>query len=152
MTSERLGWSAELPAPEWLYRPATEDWPPHTNPLPGAAYTDNFERPDEPFPVFDVSTQQLPSDQTQEEFLAGITEFSADFGCVVEAEEEITVDGAVGRLQTQTCASGMERVWEIVVFDGDQVYAIYWVGLIDDAAADEPVFRGIMDTFEFAEG
>lgn len=149
MTSERFGWSVELPA-GWRYRPATEDWPVHTNPLPGAPYTDNFERPGESFPAFDVSTQQLPSDQTPEEFLADLDQFNEDFGCVVEAEEEITVDGTVGRLQTQSCASGTENVWEVIVFDEDRVYAIYWVGRRDDAAADEPVFREIMETFSFA--
>jgi hypothetical protein len=151
VTSDRFGWSAELPAPEWEYRPATEDWPQRTNPLPGAAYTDNFERPGTSLPAFDVNTQQLPADQAHEDFLTDLDAFNEDLGCVVESEEEIAVDGVTGRLQQQTCAQGGENAWEVVVFDGDQVYAIYWVGGFGDAAVDEPVFRGIMESFRFPE-
>ena len=41
VTSTRFGWSAVVPA-GWRYRPATEDWPARSNPLPGAPYTDNL--------------------------------------------------------------------------------------------------------------
>jgi hypothetical protein len=150
VTSDRFGWSVELPPPAWEYRPATEDWPPMTNPLPGAAYTDNFERPGTSFPAFDVSTQELATGQSADEFLADLDAFTAGIGCTVEETEDITIDGTPGRLQTQQCASGTENAWEVIVIDGTRVYAIYWIGLQDEAAADEPVFRGIMETFAFA--
>lgn len=148
MTSERFGWSLELP-PGWTYTPATEDWPPHTYPAPGAAYTDNFERA-AGLPAIDISTQQLPDDQTRDEFVAELDEGNAAISCLVEATEEITVDGVVGRFQRQTCAAGTENAWEVAVFDGDRVYVIYWIGAADARAEDEPVFREILESFRFA--
>jgi hypothetical protein len=138
----------EIPA-GWRYRPATEDWPPHTYPQPGATYTDNFE-PSGGFPAIDVSTQVLPAGQTRREFLADLDSGNADFGCTVEETEEITVDGETGRLQRQLCAGGTENIWEVTVFDGDRVYLIYWIGRASARADDEPVFRELMETFRFA--
>ena len=147
----RFGWSFELPA-GWRYRPATEDWPAHVAPAAGAAYTDNFERPGQDFPAIDVSTQLLPADQTQKQFVAALDAATADVGCTAEATEEITVDGVVGRLQRQGCAGGFEAVWEVVAFDGERAYVIYWVGRADAAATDEPAFRRLLTTFEFPAG
>lgn len=140
----------ELPGPEWRYRAASEDWPPHTYPSPGAAYTDNFERPSENFPAIDVSTQELPSDQTPDQFMADLDAGTADIGCEAASTEDVTVDGVVGRYQVQVCAGGFESIVEVIVFDGNRVYAIYWVGLAEDAASDEPVFRQIVSTFRFS--
>jgi hypothetical protein len=149
VTSPRFGWSAVVPA-GWRFRQATEDWPPRTNPLPGARYTDNLEH-DSGFPVFDVSTQVLPAGQSREDFLADLDRFGEALGCDVETEEETTVDGQAARLQRQSCAGGMETVWEVIVFDGDRVYAMYWLSLVDDADTDEPLFRETLETFRFAD-
>jgi hypothetical protein len=41
-------------------------------------------------------------------------------------------------------------VWEVIAFDGDRVYAIYWLSRIDEADADEQLFREMLATFRFA--
>jgi hypothetical protein len=148
VTSPRFGWSAVVPA-GWRIRAATEDWPPGTNPAAAAPYTDNFEH-QSGFPVLDVSTQELPADRSQADFLAELDRFSASLGCEVETEDEATVDGEQARLQRQTCAAGTETVWEVIAFDGDRVYAIYWLSRIDEADADEQLFREMLATFRFA--
>ena len=149
VTSPRFGWSAVVPA-GWRFRHATEDWPPRSNPLPGAPYTDNLQH-DSGFPVFDVSTQLLPADQSQDDFMAEMDRFSESLGCEVQAEEDVTVDGQAARLQRQSCAGGMETVWEVIAFDGERVYAIYWLSLVEQADTDEPLFRETLETFRFAE-
>jgi hypothetical protein len=150
VTSERFGWSMELPA-GWIYRPATEDWPVHTYPAAGAAYTDNFEKP-EGFPVIDVSTQRLPTDQTPDEFLTDLDAGNNRIGCTVEQTDEITVDGSVGRFQRQSCAQGSEIAWEVAVIDGDRVYLIYWIALTNAVTDDEDQFHQMLSTFQFADG
>jgi hypothetical protein len=150
VTSERFGWSVTLPA-GYIYRPATEDWPPHTYPAAGAAYTDNFEMA-EGFPLIDVSTQQLPADQTPDQFLEELDDGNESIGCTVEASGDATVDGTTGRLQRQSCAQGFETAWEVTVFDGDRVYLIYYIALADDVIDDEAEFLEILSTFQFAEG
>jgi hypothetical protein len=148
VTSVRFGYSLELP-PGWVYRPATSDWPAHTYPAAAAPYTDNWERLPG-FPVIDISTQVLPPGQAPDEFVGALDEGSASVGCNVEATEEVTVDGAAGRFQRQSCASGSEIALEVLVFDGDRVYVIYWIGLTEERAEDEQAFRQILDTFRFA--
>jgi len=151
VTSVLFGYSLDLP-PGWVYRPATEIWPVRTYPTAGAPYTDNWERLPGPFPVIDISTQVLPADQTEELFMAALDEGNAAISCSVAATEEITVDGATGRFQRQSCAGGSEVAFEVTVFDGNRVYLIYWIGLTEQAAEDEPVFRQILATFRFAPG
>jgi hypothetical protein len=148
ITSPRFGWSAVVPA-GWQYRRATEDWPLGTNPAAGARYTDNIEH-ESGFPVFDVSTRLLGADQSPEDFLEELDRFGESLGCEVEAEEEGTVDGEVARVQRQSCAAGTEAVWEVIAFDGDRVYAIYWLSRATEADADEPLFRETLASFRFA--
>lgn len=140
----------EIPA-GWRYRPATEDWPAeHDYPLPGARYSDNFEPADDGFPAIDVSTRELAAGQSREVFLAGLDAGSAGIGCTVEEETSALVDGEAARLQRQSCAGGGETVWEVIAFDSERVYAIYWIGLTSEREQDEPAFIEALSTFRFA--
>ena len=149
VTSARFGYSLEIP-PGWVHRPATEDWPERTYPSAGAPYTDNWERLPGGFPVIDVSTQVLPADQSQDQFMTDLDAGNTGLGCTAESTEEVTVDGAVGRFQRQLCFSGAELALEVAVFDGDRVYLIYWIGFPADRAEDEAAFRQILASFRFA--
>jgi hypothetical protein len=148
LTSPRFGWSVVVPA-GWLYRQATEDWPPGTNPAPGARYTDNIEHASG-FPTLDVSTRLLSAGQSPGDFLEELDRFNQSIGCEVEADEEGTVDGEVARVQRQSCAAGTETVWEVIAFDGDRVYAIYWLSRVTEVEADEALFRETLGSFRFA--
>jgi hypothetical protein len=148
VTSPLQGWSVDIPD-TWRLRAATTAWPPHTYPEAGAAYTDNME----PsvflggFPAFDVNAQELPSDQTPEEFVAFITAENEARGYQVVSEEAIVVDGVTGRLQRQ--AIGSEGIWEVLLVDGNTAYAIYWVDLEADMATNEDLFRTILGSLRF---
>ena len=83
--------------------------------------------------------------------MAEMDRFSESLGCEVQAEEDVTVDGQAARLQRQSCAGGMETVWEVIAFDGERVYAIYWLSLVEEADTDEPLFSETLETFRFAE-
>ncbi|HET7521252.1 MAG TPA: hypothetical protein VFK61_06915 [Candidatus Limnocylindria bacterium] len=149
-TSQRLGWSMVIPA-GWAIRPATADWPSEdTFPLPGAAYTDNFERPGG-FPVIDISTRALNADESSEELLAGISAGSDAIGCTAESESEIVLDGEMARFQRQLCANQREVVFEVVAFHADQVWVIYWLSLAADEGTAEEDFREALWTFRFPD-
>lgn len=131
---------------EWRYRAATEDWPPNVYPSGGAAYIDNFEQPPAPLPTVDIMTQPIGAGMTQEAFMAWLDEENAKI-CTVEETEETTVDGRTGRLQRQTCGY---NAWEVAVFDGDQVYLIYWLGEPSRIDAERPIFDEVIDSFRFS--
>jgi hypothetical protein len=141
-TSERFGFSLEVPA-GWTYSAATQDWPAGVYPEGGAAYTDQWALPPGPLPVLDILTQPLPQGTTREEFIADLDEGTATF-CTVESTDEIVVDGSTGRLQRQTCGY---NAYEVVVFDRDRVYLLYWIG---GEVEDRALFEEIVSTFRFA--
>jgi hypothetical protein len=143
-TSERFGYSLELPG-EWRYRAATENWPADVYPAAGAAYTDNFEQPPASFPTVDIVTRQLDAGETQEAFLTWLDEQNAAI-CTVEETSEVGVDGTDARLQRQTCGY---NAWEVVAFDGDRAYLMYWLGEPSRAASDWLIFEQVLATFRF---
>jgi hypothetical protein len=143
-TSERNGFSLDLPG-EWRYRPATEDWPAGEYPSGGSAYIDNFEQPPASFPTVDIVTQPLADDMTPEEFLAWLDVENARI-CTVESTESVMVDGVEGRLQRQTCGY---NAWEVAVFNGGQVYLIYWLGEPSRVEAERPILDQVIASFRF---
>ena len=67
--------------------------------------------------------------------------------CTVEETSEVGVDGTDARLQRQTCGY---NAWEVVAFDGDRVYLIYWL----ERAVAWPraiwlIFEQVLATFRF---
>ena len=147
VTSPMHRWTVEVPA-AWPLRPATEVWLPNTYPLAGARYTDNMESPGG-FPVFDVSVQQLPSGQTEDDFLAFMTAENEAHGYEVVESEEIVVDEVTGRIQRQSF--GGEGIWEVILHKDGRAYVIYWVDLETQLDENEALFRRIIDSFRFPD-
>lgn len=54
------------------------------------------------------------------------------------------MDGSTGRLQHQTCGY---NAYEVVVFDRDRVYLLYWIG---GEVEDRALFEEIVSTYRFA--
>ena len=149
VTSPLFGWSVDIPV-TWRLRAATIEWPAYTYPEAGAAYTDNMEPESGAFfPVFDVSVQTLPGDQSPEQFIASITAENEVRGYQVLSEDTVVVDGVTGRIQRQTI--GAEGIWEIMVVDGDSAYAIYWVDLESQMAVNDALFRRILGSLRFPD-
>jgi hypothetical protein len=145
-TSTRFGYSLELPA-GWIYSSAaTEDWPSEVYPTSASPFSDRFAWGSSLFPGIDISTQRLADGRTAEEFLDWLDAENAKI-CTVDTTEEIMLDGAVGRLQRQTCGY---NAWEVVVFDGDRVYLIYWLGEPARMEEERAQFDRFVSTFRFA--
>lgn len=141
-TSGQYRYSLKVPE-NWIYHPATEDWPQDVYPVGGSSYIDQWELPPGPFPVIDIMTQRLASGMSVEEFMAWLDRNNAKL-CTVESTEDIVVDGSTGRLQRQTCGY---NAYEVAVFDERRVYLIYWIG---GEIEDRALFEEILSTFRFA--
>jgi hypothetical protein len=147
VTSDLNGWSVEIPA-AWRHIKATEEWPAHTNPQQGeAASTDNMGPPNGGFPALEVSVQSLPADQTADQFLEFMTAENERLGYEVVEDGQIVIDGVPARLQRQTHFG--EGFREVLIVNDGLIYAIYWVDLENQLDRNEPLFRRIVDTFEF---
>jgi hypothetical protein len=149
ITSPLHGWTAEIPS-DWRLRAATEEWPPNTYPVPGAAYTDNMEPEDVGkggFPAFDVNVRDLEPGETPEEFLAFMTAANEEDGVEVVDEVETVVDGEIGRLQRQVLPFYESR--EVIVFHSGRAYVMYWVDVPALIDQHEQMFQQILASFEF---
>jgi hypothetical protein len=147
ITSPTHGWTAEIPT-TWRLRAATQEWPPNTYPVPGAAYTDNLEpETSDGFPAFDVNVRALEPGETREEFLAFMTAANEEDGVEVLDEGEVVVDGETGRIQRQRLP--FYGGWEVIVFHEGRAYVIYWVDgelRLDERAV---IFNQILSSFRF---
>lgn len=131
--------------PDWIYTPATADWPVGEYATADAPYTDQFNKPPLQFPVVDIVTQPLPDGMTEAAFLDWLDTENARF-CTVEEDGETTIDGEDARLQRQTCGY---NAWEAAVFHDGRVYLVYWLGRPALLAEERPIMEEVLASFRF---
>jgi hypothetical protein len=85
---------------------------------------------------------------SEPEFLGWLDEQNAEI-YTIESTEKVTVAGAVGRWQNQTCGYNS---MEVVLFNEGRVYLMYWLGNLADAEADRARFEHVLSTFAFPGG